>query len=304
MFLGMDKGGKGGDDPVVCGTAFFVAWPAEDADEAAAGRGHSYLVTAKHVVDGILAKSSDQRIYLRVNLLPTVGKGGAVWVSTQRDHWRFPPEDADEYVDVAVLPYRPDAGTVDYRAVHRSMFATQQLIDSEGIGLGDDLFITGLFVNHYGRQRNSPIVRIGNIAGMPDEPVRTNLGRMAAYLVEARSLGGLSGSPAFVSLGPLRTGSGGVQLGTSTRFFLLGLMRGHWDADLEGAEDVAIDSHLGQELVNMGVAIVIPAEKIEAVISQRELKEEREHAEGNWRRQTIPTEEDALSAAAEVHPEA
>ena len=33
-----------------------------------------------------------------------------MWVSTQRDHWRFPPEDADEYVDVAVLPYRPDAG--------------------------------------------------------------------------------------------------------------------------------------------------------------------------------------------------
>lgn len=278
VFLGVDTGA---DDPEVCGTAFFVAWPSEDPALNAA-HGFCYLVTAKHVIDGITASSADGRIYMRMNL---VGRE-AVWVSSEREAWRFPAEDADEYIDVAILPYLPDAAVVEYKALPRAMFATQSVIEAERIGLGDELFITGLFVNHYGQRRNSPIVRIGNIAGMPDEPVRTDLGRMAAYLVEARSLGGLSGSPAFVSIGPMRVGSdGGVAIGAGTRFFLLGLMRGHWDADLVGVEDVALDSHLGRELVNMGVAVVVPAQTIGAVLDQPDIKRERDDAERAWHAQ-------------------
>jgi hypothetical protein len=57
----------------------------------------------------------------------------------------------------------------------------------------------------HGRQRNIPIVRIGNVASMPHEPVATkNRGAIEAYLVEARSVGGLSGSPVLVQLGIVR----------------------------------------------------------------------------------------------------
>jgi hypothetical protein len=39
---------------------------------------------------------------------------------------------------------------------------------------------------------------------MPEEPVETELGPMEAFLIEARSIGGPSGSPCFVSLGQYR----------------------------------------------------------------------------------------------------
>ncbi len=38
---------------------------------------------------------------------------------------------------------------------------------------------------------------MGNIAMMPDEPVRTSIGMMESYLIEVRSIGGLSGAPRF-----------------------------------------------------------------------------------------------------------
>jgi hypothetical protein len=56
----------------------------------------------------------------------------------------------------------------------------------------------GLFKSHYGEQRNIPIIRIGNIAALPEEPVQTHYcGPTDAYLVEVRSIAGLSGSPVF-----------------------------------------------------------------------------------------------------------
>ena len=50
-------------------------------------------------------------------------------------------------------------------------FATQEIIDARGIGPGDDLVVMGLFASHVGRRRNLPIVRTGNIASMPQEPL-------------------------------------------------------------------------------------------------------------------------------------
>jgi hypothetical protein len=74
-----------------------------------------------------------------------------------------------------------------------------------------------------------------------------------------------------------------MSIGAGTRFFLLGLMRGHWEADVAGVEDVAFDSHLSRELVNKGVAIVVPAETIAAVLDQPDVKRERDDAERAWR---------------------
>ena len=70
-----------------------------------------------------------------------------------------------------------------------------------------------------------------NIAMIPDEPVTTSLGDIKAYLVEARSIGGLSGSPAFVrETGAEGTGS----------FYLLGLMHGHWGVPAKGRSGMGV----------------------------------------------------------------
>jgi hypothetical protein len=50
---------------------------------------------------------------------------------------------------------------------------------------------------HEGRQKNSPTARFGNIAQMPNEPVIIKRFEQECFLVEARSIGGYSGSPVF-----------------------------------------------------------------------------------------------------------
>jgi hypothetical protein len=57
-----------------------------------------------------------------------------------------------------------------------------------------------MFVGRIGEQRNIPVLRIGTIAAMRDEPLRTQYGYHEAFLVEARSIDGLSGSPVCVHL--------------------------------------------------------------------------------------------------------
>jgi len=62
--------------------------------------------------------------------------------------WLYHPEDPT--VDVAVLKWVP-LDIVDYRSLDISMAATDEVIKTEGIGVGEEVFLTGLFANHYER---------------------------------------------------------------------------------------------------------------------------------------------------------
>lgn len=103
---------------------------------------------------------------------------------------------------------------------------------------------------------------------MPSEPVRTKmLGAIEGYLIEARSVGGLSGSPVFLNLGIVRHTSrdpaAELRFHTGQRtWYLLGVMHGHWDAE---REDVEIDAAGRLEYVNMGIAVVTPIDKVIAL---------------------------------------
>jgi hypothetical protein len=88
-------------------------------------------------------------------------------------------------------------------------------------------------------------------------------------LIEARSIGGLSGSPAFV----FET----VPVGIGT-FYLLGLMHGHWDIPPQMKNDFKINPELFGR-VNMGIAIVVPAKKILEVLNHPQLVTQRENTE-------------------------
>lgn len=168
------------------------------------------------------------------------------------------------------------------------MFLTDEVIRSKGIGTGDEVFITGLFIHLAGSARNLPIVRMGNIAMMPDEPVPTRMGLIDAYLIEARSIGGLSGSPAFVR----ETVPGGIG-----GFYLLGLMHGHWDIPPEERDDhVPRADEDAQAKVNMGIAIVVPATKILQVLNHPPLVEIRRTRDQELQKQrTANVDEGAAS---------
>ncbi|MFC2013823.1 hypothetical protein ACFLU8_02955 [Chloroflexota bacterium] len=161
----------------LAGTAFFVSVPMGELCGS-----FVYLTTARHVIDGIRKNSVDQKVCVRINIRDTTSQSAETDVS----NWIF--HSSGKSVDVAILPWAPPIDRVDYLSIPISMAATGEIIGQKGIGAGDEVFLTGLFASHFGQKRNLPIIRIGNIALMPEEPIVTKeLGLIDAYLVEARS---------------------------------------------------------------------------------------------------------------------
>jgi hypothetical protein len=142
------------------------------------------------------------------------------------------------------------------------------------VGLGDEVFVTGLFRHHHGNRRNIPIIRVGNIACLTEEKVSTkSYGDIDAYLIEARSIGGLSGSPVFLNLGITRMIQGEIKHAQSQPvFYLLGLIHGHYDVNIDSIDEIELDktNYLSPDRVNTGIAIVVPFHKINEVISAYE----------------------------------
>jgi hypothetical protein len=249
--------------PVLKGTGFFVA--SDLSDLGLSGRGAVYFVTAQHVVDGI--RTNGGRGVVRIN----VSGQGARWFEIPADQFlSHPLHPHTEVVDVAVVPVGlPEI--VQFMAIPLMMFANTEVLSKHRIGVGDEVFLSGLFWNHHGRERNLPIVRIGNIAAMPEEKVQSRIGDIEAYLIEARSIGGLSGSPVFVHLGATRIIDGKVMLAQNTDhgiFFLLGVMQGHWDSNsLLTVDELSIEDSRQQERVNMGIAVVTPIQKVMDILN-------------------------------------
>jgi hypothetical protein len=248
-------------------TAFFVGVPIDNDAWVC------YAVTARHAID---LSQKYGALHLRVNT-----RDGYEDVEVPQDAWVTHPT-----TDVAVArvvdrlfdsthPYAPTALSLE-------RLITDEFAQEHGISEGDEVIFIGLFVNYWGADRAQPIARFGNISlGTRGKvPLRLNpsedLVPVDAYLVEARSWGGQSGSPAFVSFTPER------ELMTTGKFhqegktgMLLGLVHGHFDIEtkVKFIGDMPGSGHVNQ---NAGIAAVIPAQKIRETLMEREFVEERE----------------------------
>jgi hypothetical protein len=244
-----------------------------------------YAITAWHVVKKAEGDSTDGKIFLRFNRT----NDGPAQLETTYLGWSNHP--TDESVDVTVFALKNIPSNFDQKFLLSSEFALGDMRKKARIGAGEEIYLIGLFARHGGTKRNIPIVRTGNIAAVPEEPVQTKMGKMEAYLIEARSIGGLSGSPVFAlteERSALSTNSstmlpamvpaenGGlfpntiVWPGSSIlrSFCLLGLMHGHFDLQ-QSTEDVVVDDVEGGS-VNMGIGVVVPATKITEVLAHAE----------------------------------
>jgi hypothetical protein len=131
------------------------------------------------------------------------------------------------------------------------------------VATGDAVFITGLFRHHQGARRNIPIARHGNLACLNEESVSTQFGQMDAFLIEVRSIGGLSGSPVFLNLGPAKTEEGKDY----EEIHLLGLVHGHFDLNSGTIDSIVEYLAPGKSRVHVtGIAIVVSHPKIAEVL--------------------------------------
>jgi hypothetical protein len=232
----------------LAGTAFLVGRELPD------GTSFAYLVTAKHVISGIQSLGLPD-VLVRLNMTG----GDARWFATRVGEWVVNPSDPS--VDLAVLPRVSLPIDVDHLKYPTDRFLTADIVAAERVGVGTDVFLTGLFVKHAGSSRSVPIVRSGTVAAMPGEPVPTSLGSTEAYLIEARSLGGLSGSPVFANLGTVRVVNGTIQVANDPVVYLLGVVHGHFDMRDQGGDGEPLD-WAARERINMGIAVVTPVERL------------------------------------------
>lgn len=164
------------------------------------------------------------------------------------------------------------------------MLGTREKMSEFRIGLGDEVYMLGLFQGHTGRQRNEVICRRGCVAMIPSEPVVVDREgtRADVYLMEVRSIGGFSGSPVVVSNEGPRFDKGSespfyMSFAGQGHHFLWGLVSGHWDIPLHpsapGAASLPGEASLhkaknarklrrqGRHIAT-GIAIVVPAYKV------------------------------------------
>lgn len=265
------------------GTAFFVTWSEGD------GWPQTYLVTARHCVT-MAQREGDGAVYLCLN----TKDGGTRHVCIAED-WVYPH---DGTVDLAMVPFEI-ADNDDIKVINTRYLLTPASIDKHAIDIGDDLWIIGLFSPVPGRTRNQPIVRVGTIAAVPGEPITGTLapdGNEIAphisYLVEVRSVGGLSGSPVWVHL-PYGRGYdadnppprlsreekrrreyGGILGGSPSEHspnYLLGIIRMHWRTDTPAEGHYLIDR--GEpHVVNMGIAGVTPIQALRELLLRDDMR--------------------------------
>lgn len=181
-------------------TGFLVSLPAAedewllDDDWPDPACNHLYVVSNRHNI----AKVCRPKTVVRLNS----NDGATSLIAARPDDWIC----SDQH-DLAVLP-------IDYKSHYKSLavsvksFLTTAIVLEEEIGLGDEVFMVGRFVNHDGKQRNLPSIRFGHISMMADEaePVRHNTnpsGFQVSFLIEVHSIPGYSGSPVFVRPFPM-----------------------------------------------------------------------------------------------------
>ncbi len=269
-----------GDTMTYGGTAFIVAIRMD------ATHGYTHLVTAKHVADAL--EPGETVIAMNAR------DGSPLFLRKGDQPWFFHPTE-ETSVDVAVIPFGSARfAEYDISSIPDESFVSDERIAEYGIGIGDEIVISGLFTKFFGSTHLIPIVRTGNIAMMPRDKVPVKgFGEIEAYLAEGRSIGGLSGSPVFVRNTvnmPAQTAKGKpAQISGLGPLHFLGLMHGHWDLPptFSAAEQA--------EAVNMGISIIVPAKKILEVLYHPELVAmRREHLEKD-KQSNLPAADSALA---------
>jgi hypothetical protein len=162
--------------------AFFVDSSAADIW---AGLPHLYAVTNWHV-----AKDSP---FLRLTL-----RNGGQYIIDGTKLWQQHP---DSDLAVLLIPWDYQWPFVKQLSlIPCSNLITEGSMRQIDVGIGDDTFCVGRFINHDGRQQNIPVARFGNIAMMPSRVYITGSRMQTCFLIESRTLPGYSGSPVFLRI--------------------------------------------------------------------------------------------------------
>jgi Trypsin-like peptidase domain len=243
------------------GTGFLVQVQRQD-------RPIYYIVTAHHVIRRM---KKPNEFAIRLN--DSGGRAKELRNKGFHRWWRHPTDDS---VDAAVFPWGVGAAGYPFKLFQAERFVTQEIAASRMIGVGDEIYVVGLFRQRAGVSLITPIVRTGHIAMMANERTPTeNYGDAFMHLIEAFSLKGMSGAPVFVHETvsvpihepsphdpPFLCGIGNI--------YLLGLLHGILPVPVADELKGPIDP---TQMWHTGISQVVPADQILDILNQPELLE-------------------------------
>jgi len=173
-------------------------------------------------------------------------------------------------------------------------------------GCGDEVCTIGLYTSHYGQTKNIPVVRVGHIALMPDEPIRTRKGYVAGYLIETKSIAGLSGSPVYVNVPQVRMKDGRQEFLNGPTYIPLGILVGYHVVESK-TDQILVPQYQEGNMVesgaahgvderNTGFAVVIPIERvieifeIDSLVKHLDIEADRHYKESGYVASGEPTD--------------
>lgn len=172
----------------VGGTGFLVSRFAPRASEAFGYRANiPFLISNRHVVwnSGCSVARFNRR------------DGGGKILNFGPENWVVHP-DGDDVAAVCVFPML-DRVKDEITAGNFENLITEEIVSKSDLGVGDDVYMMGRFINHQGRKTIRPAVRFGNISMMPEMIGNRAINQdQLSYAVEMRSRTGFSGSPVVV----------------------------------------------------------------------------------------------------------
>jgi hypothetical protein len=181
-------------------STFFLYRTADEAERAENAAGTGFIV--------LLQLASDLRAYLTLgvtNWHVAVGAGASVVRVNRRDgsadifdfdpsEWVFTPKGDDVcYVTLSIDPEVHDATAIPF-----NLFVTEELLAQKQIGVGDDTFMFGLYVDSRDHATGVPSARFGNISMMSNVQRQVTGCMNPSLVVDMHSRSGFSGSPVFV----------------------------------------------------------------------------------------------------------
>ena len=166
-------------------TGFFLGIPSSYDNS----QFYIYAITNKHVIK----HNEMETPILRVNNF----EGTSNLIETKKEEWRFHPLGSD--LAICLI----DANQLqDTSFLSQEFLLTNEFMEEKNVGVGDDVFVIGNFQTRGGKTRNYPTVRLGNIAQMPNEPLKNPYTTLdeESFIIELHSTSGYSGSPVILSI--------------------------------------------------------------------------------------------------------
>jgi Trypsin-like peptidase domain len=177
------------DEYLECVVYLYPSIPAAHAGEKVGGTGFMvridqgehdfyYIVTNKHVIE---QGNTTVRFNTTAGIHEAFDFDERNWIKSSN-------------ADLAIYPLvDPDPNRIWFRPIVYDQFLTVETMKQLDIGIGDEVFFAGRFINAEGKKKNRPSLRFGTIAQIHTDIIDGE----ESFLVEARSIPGYSGSPVF-----------------------------------------------------------------------------------------------------------